>query len=416
MLKNFWLFMVSLFSFFCAAEILLNKQGVLTVYFVIDNVYNTLILMTAIIILMLMIKIGEVNTKSPILIAVFCIFFIFIYLFLITNIINFYIVFEISVIPLIFLVSYWGYSLERVKAIFYIFLFTFSFSFPFLLIVLTISKYVDINMIAITGAAGEDNTPFLTFILLCLILVKIPLWSLHLWLIKAHVEASTEGSIVLASVVLKLAGIAFIKVYGLLTSTSLNYFLIILIVSTALIGATIIALYTIRQGDLKLIVAVSSIVHISFIMIMFYSSSSASYETLLLIIVSHGLISPLIFIYLGGVYEELSSRSSNIIKGALKNIFYVRMIWFLLCTFNIALPLTINFFAELYFFFSSIILNFPIAIFSTTLIFLNGLFNIYLYASLAIGKNKNFFLNYVNTNQTLSYYAIVFLVATFCFF
>lgn len=330
--------------------------------------------------------------------------------------INFYIIFELSVIPLIFLVSYWGYSLERVKAIFYIFLYTFFFSFPFFIMLIVYSDKLKFNILNNRGEYIEINMLVYT-IILGFILVKIPIWGIHLWLIKAHVEASTEGSIILARIVLKLSGVAFIKILFFLPPMTLkNRFFSSFLMAVRALGAIFLAWYTLRQADLKLLIAVSSVIHISFMFILFNIGSYFRFYTLILVILSHGLVSPIIFLILGLIYEETSSRSSIIIKGSLKNIIYVRIIWFIICIFNIAVPLSINFIAEIFFFYASASFNFLLCLTIAVLIFINGVFNMYAYCSIAIGQNKNNISQNLEASYAFNFYSVIFMVSLFFFF
>lgn len=345
---------------------------------------------------------------SLLTISIFVIFFI---LFLVNNIITFYIFFEISVVPLMLFIRYWGYRLERVKSLLYIFLYTFSMSFPFFIVINFIRKTSTYNILA-----PQDTLISLDLVLLLLastfILVKVPIWMLHIWLIKAHVEASTEGSIILARVVLKLAGVAFIKLPLMFPGISINSNIITsTILTLSLTGAIIIAFYTIRQRDLKLIIAISSIIHIAFMILIYYTGHSISLWTLLIIIVAHGLISPLIFIFVGNIYDYISSRRRGIIKGALKRLTYVSIIWFFLTIFNIAVPLSINFIAEIYFFFNAMAYSYFLSVLGIVLIFINGLFNIYLYTSTASGQNKDYYYQTLTTEKTIFYYIVIFVVA-----
>lgn len=148
---------------------------------------------------------------------------------------------------------------------------------------------------------------------------------MHLWLIRAHVEASTEGSIILARVVLKLSGVAFLKAIFNINIRGIQLY-IVFFATITLTGSFFLTIYILRQNDLKLIVAVSSVVHICFIFLIYLNSTSVIIETLNLVIIAHGLISPLIFLFLGLHYDNMIRRNTIIIRGFLKSIFFASII------------------------------------------------------------------------------------------
>lgn len=411
MSKNLNFYFLSCVSYYMCFSILYQGTGTTSLNFYDDKIISLLTLMTALIVFVITKKIRESNRNKRYLITLFVIVIIFFFSFKTCNLIIFYTFFEISVIPLIFLVTYWGYSLERIKAIFYIFLYTFFFSFPFLTLIIYISKTNSLNIFTTCINIAQTNI-LLTLCILTIIVVKIPIWGLHMWLMKAHVEASTEGSMVLASVVLKLAGIAIIKISFFLPMY--NYFLISsFFCRVSITGAVLLSIIIIRQRDLKLIVAVSSIVHISFLLILYFINSYFSLNTLLLVIVAHGLVSPLIFLFLGTVYDHIATRTVLIVKGALKGVFFISIIWFVICIFNIAVPLSINFLSEVYFFLCSISYRFFITLIASLLIFLNGVFNIYIFISMTSGESKNTFSHVWDNGITFFNYTIISVVTIY---
>lgn len=414
MLKNLKDFNICFITFRLFYLFIKNEIGIISKNIRIDWRFLILLLILSLILFVAISKIIETQESNNIFFISLCMYFIFLYLFSINNLINFYIMFELSVLPLIFLISYWGYSLERVKSMFYMFLYTFFFSFPFFIVLVIYSNQLNFNILINREKSIEINL-ILYILMLGFMLVKIPMWGTHLWLMKAHVEASTEGSIILARIVLKLSGVAFIKIIFFLPPLSLKYnFLSSILISARIIGAIFLSLYTLRQADLKLLVAISSVVHISFIFILFNFISYFRVNTLILVIVSHGLVSPIIFLFLGLIYEETSSRSI-LFKGILKNIIFVRIVWFFICIFNIAVPVSINFIAEIFFFYASASFNLLICIISAILIFINGVFNIYAYCSITIGQNKIYMSQYIEAMYVYKFYSVFVMVALFFF-
>lgn len=407
MLKNYHISCTSFMTFLFTYFFFFQDKGIINKSIVIDSFSLGLILITIICILIIT---WLVRSKPESFYYSFINLFIvcvFISLYLTHNLFVFYIIFEISVLPIIFYISSWGYSLDRIKAIIYMFIYTFFFSLPFLLSILYLIKLSRANIIFSRIKSFLLNDALMIFCL-TIFLVKIPVWGFHLWLPKAHVEASTEGSIILAGVVLKLAGIGLIK-FSNFSLTSYHNFLIYLISSLSLVGAVAMGLYCVRQRDAKVIIALSSIVHISFLFLCYIISSSLSFFAIITVMIAHGIIRPLIFLFLGEVYNNLSRRSLLYLKGVLKNVLFLRVMWFVICIFNIGLPLSINFFGEIVFFFSSKTFSLLITLFTASLIFINGFFNRFLLIFLRGGKEKDFSF----TNRRVILISIIYILLAF---
>merc|ERR1711983_675663 len=180
----------------------------------------------------------------------------------------------------------------------------------------------------------------LFFIRVIAFLVKVPLFFFHLWLPKAHVEAS----IILASVLLKLGGYALIRISPLINFNSHTRF----VISVAIRGSVLIRVVCISQIDIKVVIAYSSVAHMGVcVASVFYLSSSRVTGSIILII-AHGLSS--IIIFFGGnlFYERKFSRSLLVIKGFLSSLPLLSLLWLFTTIRRIATPPLFNFFSEFY--------------------------------------------------------------------
>lgn len=178
--------------------------------------------------------------------------------------------------------------------------------------------------------------------------VKLPLFGVHMWLPKAHVEAPVRASILLAGVLLKLGGYGLMRFAGSLEINRVSQSVLLPgLVCTALIGALYLSSLCSRLRDLKRIIAYSSVVHIRVAFVGLFTFREGGVRGALLIIVAHGFISPLLFYLINLFYERAHSRSTLVLKGGLLTAPLVCIAWFLGCFLNLGLPPFMPFFAEI---------------------------------------------------------------------
>lgn len=283
--------------------------------------------------------------------SIFVIVNLFLLLFLIitfsaTDFLLFYIRFEMSLIPTLILILGWGYQPERIQAGVYILFYTLAFSLP-LLISLLVLFYKSNRLVICLRRSVEGSyiRVIWYFATIVAFLVKLPIYTLHLWLPKAHVEAPLAGSIILAGVLLKLGGYGLVRVLVLFQVINLSYAW--LWVSLGLVGGFVISLICLRQVDMKSLIAYSSVAHIGLVLCGLVIFSWWGYMGAVVVMVGHGLCSSGLFCLANIVYERVGRRSLVIVKGLLSFIPRIGLWWFLLRIRNIASPPSLNLLGEI---------------------------------------------------------------------
>nr|CTP93715.1 NADH dehydrogenase subunit 4 [Pseudoniphargus gorbeanus] len=295
--------------------------------------------------------------------------------FCFSNYLMFYLSFECSLIPIMLLILGWGHQPERSQAGVYMLFYTIFGSLPLFFLIMCINNFFG-GMYMHMYSEMLSGEVFCLMMLLAF-LVKFPMYSLHLWLLKAHVEAPVAGSMILAGIMLKLGGYGIIRLLPLLSSSNK---MLEMLVCFSVWGGVVMSVICMRQLDMKLLIASSSVVHMCMCISGLFVLNDWGIKGCVFMMLSHGLCSSGLFCLANVVYERTFSRSMAISKGLLNLLPSLSMFWFLLVSANIAAPPTMNLLSELMLIVSLVSWSIITIIMMVGLSFFSGVYSLFLYS------------------------------------
>nr|YP_001650732.1 NADH dehydrogenase subunit 4 [Eurypegasus draconis]BAF74947.1 NADH dehydrogenase subunit 4 [Eurypegasus draconis] len=267
-----------------------------------------------------------------------------------TELIMFYVMFESTLIPTLVLITRWGNQTERLKAGTYFLFYTLAGSLPLLVALLLMQNSTGtlcLLTLQYSTMSYDLSTGDKLWWLACLLafLVKMPLYGVHLWLPKAHVEAPIAGSMVLAAVLLKLGGYGMMRIMTMLEpmTKELSYPFIIL----ALWGVIMTGSICLRQTDLKSLIAYSSVSHMGLVAAGILIQTPWGATGALILMIAHGLTSSALFCLANTNYERTHSRTMILARGLQTILPLMTTWWFISSLANLALPPLPNLMAEI---------------------------------------------------------------------
>nr|YP_009442002.1 NADH dehydrogenase subunit 4 [Anisandrus dispar]AOY40223.1 NADH dehydrogenase subunit 4 [Anisandrus dispar] len=318
--------------------------------------------------------------------------------FMSMNLFVFYLFFEVSLIPTLILIIGWGNQPERVSAGMYLLFYTLLVSLPMMmgLFYLNFEKF----SLEMYFFSGLDNM-FLYFCMSLVFFVKIPMFFVHLWLPKAHVEAPVSGSMILAGIMLKLGGYGLLRVMKVLSYTGMRMNLIFIVISV--VGAVFISIICVRQSDIKMLIAYSSVSHMGIVLAGILTYNLWGSCGALSLMLAHGLSSSGLFCIANLLYERTHSRSMFINKGFINIMPSLSLWWFFLCSSNMSAPPSLNLVGEIILINSIYLYSSFFLFFLFFLVFYSGVYSLFLYSFTQHGQYYSglFSISQINSREFL---------------
>ena len=305
------------------------------------------------------------------------------------DLVVFYLFFEAGLIPMFLIIGIWGGE-RRVYSAFKFFLYTLLGSVLMLVAIISIywiTGTTDVIKLYELGIdAKYQNLLWLAFF--SSFAVKTPMWPVHTWLPDAHVEAPTAGSVLLAAILLKMAGYGFIRFsLGLFPDASLYF--VPLVYTLSLIAIIYTSLVALMQEDMKKLIAYSSVAHMGFVTLGIFTMTQQGIEGSIFQMISHGLVSAALFLCVGVVYDRLHTRLINR-YGGLVSIMPKYAIVFMVFTLGaLGLPGTSGFIGEFLVLMGAFKKNILVATIASLGVILGAAYMLWLYKRIVFGKLIN---------------------------
>lgn len=339
------------------------------------------------------------------MIAVFCML----------DLVLFYVFFESVLIPMFLIIGIWGSRERKIRAAYQFFLYTLIGSLFMLLAILLIYFQVGTTdlQVLMTTEFSERRQFFLWLAFFFSFAVKVPMIPFHIWLPEAHVEAPTSGSVILAGILLKLGTYGFLRFSIPLFPEATVYFTP-LIYTLSVLGIIYASFTTLRQIDLKKIIAYSSVAHMGFVTLGLFSLNAQGIEGAILLMLSHGFVASALFLCIGILYDRTHTRLIRYYGGLVQTMPLFSFFFFVFTLGNLSLPGTSSFVGEFLILLGVFQTNTFIATLAATGMILGGAYSIWLYNRVVFGNLKPIYLNqFADLNRREFFILLPFVVCIF---
>jgi NADH-quinone oxidoreductase subunit M len=303
----------------------------------------------------------------------------------------FYVFFEAMLIPMYLIIGIWG-GPNRVYASIKFFLYTLLGSFLMLVALVYLynasQSFEILEWHKLPLSMGVQILLFVAFFMA--FSVKVPMWPVHTWLPDAHVEAPTGGSVVLAAITLKLGAYGFFR-FILPIAPDASHYLSGFVITLSLIAIVYIGFVALVQGDMKKLIAYSSISHMGFVTLGFFLFSALGMEGGLVQMISHGFVSAAMFLCVGVLYDRMHSRQIADYGGVVNTMPHFAAFWMLFAMANAGLPATSGFVGEFMVILAAVGVNFWIGFTAAIALILGAAYTLWMYKRVVFGEiaNKN---------------------------
>jgi NADH-quinone oxidoreductase subunit M len=262
------------------------------------------------------------------------------------DLVVFYLFFEAGLIPMFLIIGIWG-GPKRVYSAFKFFLYTLLGSVLMLVAIIVIywiTGTTDVTQIYAIKIPNEyQNILWLAFF--SSFAVKMPMWPVHTWLPDAHVEAPTAGSVILAAILLKMAGYGFLR-FSIPMFPVASEFFTPLIYALSIVAIIYTSLVALVQDDMKKLIAYSSVAHMGYVTLGIFTFTKQGIEGSIFQMISHGLISAALFLCVGVVYDRLHSRLISTYGGVVNYLPKYSLLFLIFALAGLGLPGTSGFLGE----------------------------------------------------------------------
>ena len=357
----------------------------------IDGISILFVVLTALITPLCIISVNSTITYrlKDFLLAILVMESLMIGVFCSLDLVIFYLFFEGGLIPMFLIIGIWGGD-RRVYSAFKFFLYTLLGSVLMLVAIISIywiTGTTDIEQLYILGIDQKyQNLLWLAFF--SSFAVKTPMWPVHTWLPDAHVEAPTAGSVLLAAILLKMAGYGFIRFSVGLFPVASDYFipLVYMLSITAIIYTSLVAL---MQEDMKKLIAYSSVAHMGFVTLGIFTMTQQGIEGSIFQMISHGLVSAALFFSVGVIYDRKHTRLIKNYGGLVSIIPRYAFVLMIFTLGAVGLPGTTGFIGEFLILMGAFQKNFIVAIIASIGVVLSAAYMLWMYRRVVFGKIQN---------------------------